>query len=336
MRESVFKTDEKNVAWLLESSNPSVRYRTLLDIIKLPETHPDVVEAKRAIQCSPEVRQLMINQLSDGSWRGERGDVWDEKGTVFSLLILGELGTEASNVTESALNHLHENYQLPSGRITYRRIHRLGERERSSTWMWCITAAVLRAGIMLGHLSHPVVQNAIGFFEENYREEGGWYCSAYSGNSTKVRPPNCYMGSIKALGAFSIIPRQKRSRKLEGIISDQIKLCLKNQVGFYRVNPKGESVMKRSWLKFAFPRYWRSDLLEALDTLTTLGIQDARMEKAVTIVRQKMQQEGKWLMDFSETKKAWVPLEIVGMPSKWITLRALRVLQYASLKRIDP
>jgi hypothetical protein len=327
MSEKFLKSRKSTIEWLSEFSNPSVRYRTLQDIRHLSNTHPNVVEARNAVQKSAVVQEILDHQLPEGSWRGPRGDVWEEKGTVFSLLLLGEIGANPSMATEKALDYLHENYQLPSGRIAYRRIRRLGQGERSSTWMWCITAAVLRAGALLCHLEHPTVQNAIGFFEDNYCDEGGWHCSTYSGNRSKVRPPNCYMGTIKALGAFSAIPNNQRSKRIRSIIDEEVNTCMENEVCFYRVNPKGQPSIKRAWLKFAFPRYWRSDILEAVDVLTTLGVRDSRMEQSIAIIKEKMQPDGRWLMDFSETKRAWVQLENEGMPSKWITLRALRILK---------
>jgi hypothetical protein len=318
---------KSTIEWLLAPSNPSVRYRALVDLEDLPKDHPDVQRAHGAVQKSDLAQEIFKHQLDEGSWKGQRGDIWEEKGTVFSLLLLAELGVTGSDLTERALDYLYHKFQLPSGRFTYRPFRRITERETTSTWMWCITAAVLRAGVLLGHLKHPAVNNAIRFFEENYREEGGWYCSTYSGDSSKVRPANCYMGTIKALGAFSAIPSGKRSKRLHAIIDEQVNTCLENEVCFYRMNPKGQPSIKRAWLKFAFPRYWRSDTLEAVDVLTTLGTRDSRMEKAIAIIKEKMQSDRRWLMDFSETKRAWVQIENEGMPSKWITLRALRILK---------
>ncbi len=303
-----------------------MRYRTLTDINALPNTHPDVIEAQCSVKGSALLKEILGHQLADGSWRGPRGDIWEEKGTVFSLLLLGELGADTSAATERALDHLHNYYQLPSGRITYRPVRNSRNQETSSTWMWCITAAVLRAGALLGHLKSPAIQHAIQFFEDTHCNEGGWYCSTYSRNPSKVTPHNCYMGTLKALGAFSAIPPRRRSKKVRSIINSEVQTCLDNEVCYYRVNREGKPTIKRAWLKFAFPRYWRSDVLEAVDVLAYLGVHDSRLDKALAIITEKMQPDGRWLMDFSETKRAWVQIEIEGKPSKWITLRALRAL----------
>ncbi len=104
---------------------------------------------------------------------------------------------------------------------------------------------------------------------------------------------------------------------------------MENHVCFYRVDAKGQPASKRAWSKFAFPRYWRSDTLEAADVLADLGVQDIRLKEALDIIISKEQTGGRWNMDFSETKRAWVTIENEGQASKWVTLRALRVLKRA-------
>ena len=314
------------IDWLLQPENPSIRYHALRDLMGLPSTDPAVVEAREGIQRSPPVTELLNHQLPDGSWRGTRGDLWEEKGSIFSLLILGELGVTQTERTRKALDFLHEHYQLPTGRITYRPADSPRRKESASTWMWCVTAVALRAALLLGHANHALVQAAISFFEEFHDDKGGWRCSVYSANPEKVRPPNCYMGGIKALSAFSIVPPSKRSKTLRAIIDQEVETCLDNRVYFYRLNPKGEPAIKRAWLKFAFPRYWRSDVLEATDVLTCLGVRDERMHDALDLIRGKQQSDGRWVLDFSETKRAWVQLDQEGTSSKWVTLRALRAL----------
>lgn len=124
--------------WLLHPSNASVRYRTLIDLKNLPIDHPNVHRAYRDVQKSGLIQELLNHQADEGQWRGTRGDIWEEKGTVFSLLLLAELGAKGTKATEKALNYLHQKFQLPSGRFTYRPFRRITDRETTSTWMWCI------------------------------------------------------------------------------------------------------------------------------------------------------------------------------------------------------
>lgn len=318
---------DSTIDWLLQPENASVRYHTLLDLARRSLTDPEVADARDAVLQSQPVTEILKQQRPDGSWRGPRGDLWEEKGTVFSLLLLGEMGVQAREATGKALDFLHDHYQLPTGRITYRPADSPRRKQDKSTWMWCVTAVALRAALLLGHPDHPLVQAAIDFFEATHEDKGGWHCSAYSGSPTKVRPPNCYMGSIKALSAFSLIPPNRRPKRLRAIIDQEVETCLENHVYFYRVNSEGQPAIKQAWLKFAFPRYWKSDALEATHVLTGLGVRDKRMKDALDLIRGKQRSDGRWLLDFSETKRAWIQLDEEGAPSKWVTLRALRVLR---------
>ncbi len=72
---------------------------------------------------------------------------------------------------------------------------------------------------------------------------------------------------------------------------------------------------------------YQTDILEILDILTGLGIKDDRMREAVDILAAKQDPEGRWNLENSFNGKFQVNIERIGKPSKWITLRALRVLK---------
>lgn len=318
------------INWLLEPENPSVRHRTLLDLMKYPDDDQRVLEAKAAIQQSRPVLKLLRQQRPDGTWSWptdwKQGSLWTEKGTIFSLLLLGELGATCTEGTDRAFDHLHKHFQLESGLISYKAVKTRRRYQSQSTSFWCITAVTLRAALLLGYTDHPLVHKALSFFETFQNEKGGWYCSAYSRNPEKVQPRNCYMGIIKVLNALSLIPSHKRSKKLRLLIKQGVSTCLENRVHFYRVDRHGQPTMKRAWRKFAFPRYWRSDTLEATNVLIHLGVRDKRLSDALDFIQSKQQPDGRWLLDFSETKRAWIQIEHEGKTSKWISLRALSTL----------
>ncbi len=322
---------EKNqttINWLLETETPSVRYRTLLYLMKCRDDDQRVMEAKAEIQKSNPVLKLLRQQHSSGAWFADSkyGSSWSEKGTIFSLLLLAELGAERSESTDRAFDYLHNHVQLQSGLMNYNEVKTQRRYQSPSTSLWCITAVILRAALLLGYKDHPLVHRALSFFENFHDNEGGWECSAYSKNPEKVQPPNCYMGTIKALNAFRLIPPHEQSKKLRAIIKQAVSTCLENRVYLYRVDSNGQPAMKRSWQKFAFPRYWRSDTLEATNILIQMGVRDKRLSDALDLIQSKQQSDGRWLLDFSETTRAWIQIEQVGKPSKWITLFGLSTL----------
>jgi hypothetical protein len=86
-----------------------------------------------------------------------------------------------------------------------------------------------------------------------------------------------------------------------------------------------EKISKPGWLKFGFPLMYQTDALEILDILTGLGIHDSRMDDAIGILLKKQDETGRWKME--NVYELLVPIEEKGAASKWLTLRAMRVLR---------
>jgi hypothetical protein len=98
--------------------------------------------------------------------------------------------------------------------------------------------------------------------------------------------------------------------------------------GLFRRKSTGE-VADPAYLEFAFPYYWHYDVLRTLDYFRGSGAApDLRMAEAVEVVRSKRQPDGRWLLDRIHAGRVHFDLEDVGTPSRWNTLRALRVLRW--------
>ena len=86
-----------------------------------------------------------------------------------------------------------------------------------------------------------------------------------------------------------------------------------------------------SWFAFGFPLSYRSDILETMSVLASLGYgDDARLNNARQFILGKRDYQGRWLMEKTLNGKMWVNIEEKGLPSKWITLRALRALGFGN------
>ena len=84
------------------------------------------------------------------------------------------------------------------------------------------------------------------------------------------------------------------------------------------------------WLKFSFPTRWHYDILCALEYFRSVGVApDSRMEEAINLLRSKEQPDGSWLIENTHPGKVHFQLEEGdNRPSRWNTLRALRVLNW--------
>jgi hypothetical protein len=83
-----------------------------------------------------------------------------------------------------------------------------------------------------------------------------------------------------------------------------------------------------TWFKFGFPQSYRCDVLETTEVLVELGYgDDPRLINALQFILSKQGSQGRWKMERTLNGKMWVDIEEKGKPSKWVTLRALRVMR---------
>ena len=88
----------------------------------------------------------------------------------------------------------------------------------------------------------------------------------------------------------------------------------------------------QSWFKFGFPSFYVTDVLQNLEALTALRYgQDDRLRPALEFVLSKQDDQGRWKMEYTYNGKTWVDIEQKKQASKWVTLRAMRVLHRASM-----
>jgi hypothetical protein len=192
----------------------------------------------------------------------------------------------------------------------------------------CLDGNVLYYLVHFGYLDDSRTQKLLDFTVDYHSVDvAGWKCRSYPINPGGVFPANCYMGAAKMLRALSTIPPEKRGREIGNVIDREVENILENGVYRYLRNPDGSRKDKAGWKRLGFPLFYQSDALEVLDTLTRLGVHDERMRDAVDLVLKAQGPDGRWLLINTFNGKMWVDIEEKGLPSKWITLRALRALR---------
>lgn len=313
------------IEWLLSESNPSVRYWTLRDLLNKPEDDAQVKKSKELIANQNVIEDIFSLQNEQGYW-GSGTSLWGYKNTSFQLLVLSELGLAGKNDPriEKSMEFLFR-FQQKNG--SFASTIKARNHLKNPTNEFCLTAIILRSLLLFGYGSDPRVQDAFQFLVSS--EDHGWSCQWYPMNREKVIPEKCYMGGIKVLSAFTKLPPHLKTAEVKEIIARNAEPYLENRIYWYRRDKTGQRTQKPSWKKFSFPLFWNSDALEVLDVLTELQIRDERMGEALSLVRSK-QIDGRWTLERCPRNMA-VPLEEKGTPSKWITLRALRVLQRAGI-----
>jgi len=322
----VLKADP--TSWLLEPSDPSVRFWALQDLEGKEPDHPEVQEAQDALMESPQVKAILEAQHPEGHWI-HREDMYLPKyrATTHSLLILAELGARRTPAIERGLERMFE-FQRDSGHF----LTSLPKTAKGKASVvkdgCCLDANVLYYVVHFGYLDDPRVGRLLDFIVDYHSmEDAGWKCRAFPINPDAVFLVNCYMGAAKVVKALSMILPEKRSREIEAIIDREVENILENGVFRYLRNPDGSRKDKAGWKRFGFPLFYQSDALEVLDALTRLGVRDDRMEGALSLVGDVQGSDGRWLLKHTFNGKMWSDIDVKHEPSKWITLRAMRVLK---------
>jgi len=313
------------IEWLLSESNPSVRYWTLKDLLDKPEGDIQVKKSRELVANLNTIKDIFSLQNDQGYW-GSATSLWGYKNTSFQLLVLSELGLggKTDPRIEKAVEFLFH-FQRENG--SFSSALKARNHLKNPTNEFCLTAIILKSLLLFGYGQDPRVQDAFHFLVSS--EDNGWSCQWYPMNKDRVIPEKCYMGGIKVLAAFTKLPPHLKTAEVNEIITRNAETYLENKIYWYRRDKTGQRTQKPSWMKFSFPLYWNSDVLEVLDVLTELQIRDERMQEALDLVRSK-QVDGRWVLERCPRNMV-VTLEEKGSPSKWITLRALRVLKKAGI-----
>ena len=313
--------------WLLGPENPSIRFWALQQLENKPENHTDVKDAQDAIMVTPCVKAILKAQKREGHW-GTYGNMYTPKytTTTHNLLILAELGAKRTPQIERAIEYLFL-FQMNSGhfRINMPKTEKGYDSDVSDGC--CYDGNILYYLIHFGYLDDSRTEKLIDFQVDNHSDDvGGWKCRAYPIDKNRVFPENCYMGGTKMLRALARIPKKQQSADLRRIINQEVEIILENGIYKYLRNPDGSRKAKAGWKRFGFPLFYQSDVLEVLDTLTSLGVKDERMQEAIDLVIQS-HQDGRWMLKNTFNGKMLCEIDVKNRPSKWITLRACRVLK---------
>lgn len=317
--------------WLLDPADPSVRFKTMTTLLGLAEQDPEVMIARQALMNSGPVAEILNRMNADGSW-GDPARFYTNKysGTVWNLILLAELGADPADlkVRQACEFILNNSQSLESSGFSYTRSAKTGGGLASGT-IPCLTGNMVFSLIKLGFLDDPRVQKAIDWITTWQRADDG--DSQPPRNAIYDRYEmcwgrhSCHMGVAKTFKALAAIPPDQRSPSVLAKIAELGEYFLKHHL--YKKSHDLSAVAKPGWLKPGFPLMYQTDNFELLDIYASLGWWDKRLRDALNILKSLQQADSRWILANSFNGKMLVRIEQKGKPSKWITLRALRVLK---------
>lgn len=318
--------DDVILDWLLEKNNPSVRYFTLRDLLNRSEQDRDVQSARRAIMRSEPIKKILAAQSPEGYWLKPGQGYAKYQGTIWQILFLAELGADGNNRVvrrgvEYLLTHAlasHGGFSCMAGVPPSGAVH-------------CLNGNLIWALVALGYAEDARVQRATDWLASAITGDGfdAWYATMLSGPKfecgVNMQQP-CAWGAVKSLRALASLPPALQTPKVKRATRLGVEFLLSRDPA-QADYPFTERV-NGEWFKFGFPLSYTSDVLETLLVLTAAGYaRDPRLQNARAFVESKRDANGKWLLKHSLNGKMWTDIEAKGEPSKWITLRALRVIR---------
>jgi len=305
--------------WLL-ASDPSIRWQVFRDLVQAPA---EVVAAERArVATEGWGARLLALQGEDGQWAGgacfpaqsfhwrdeNQGQPWTS--TLPTLQLLHDLGIDPRDdrvrrAVAQVKAHCHWEH---AGQPFFS-----GEVEP------CINGRTVTLGTYFAQDVDAIVARLLG----EQLEDGGWNCEAENGSvrssfDTTINVLEGLLAHERASGgsAESIAARRRGEEYL-----------LERKL--FRRKSTGE-IVNPPWLQFSFPTRWHYDVLRALDYFRSVGdVPDSRMDEAIDVIRSKQQPDGTWPLENTHPGAVHFALEDGdSRPSRWNTLRALRVLTW--------
>ncbi|MDQ8730901.1 squalene cyclase [Bradyrhizobium sp. LHD-71] len=198
-----------------------------------------------------------------------------------------------------------------------------GERYWDGEVEECINGRTIADGAYFGVDISPIVQRLLN----ERQQDGGWNCERANGSrvSSFDTTISVLEGLLEYERRVGVTPQTRAARRggENYLLSRRL----------FRRLSTGE-IVDTQYLEFSHPNHWRYDILRALDYFRSASKfdqsePDQRLAEAIAQVRRKQQADGRWLMDWKVRGRRWFELDPgPGQPSRWITLRALRILKW--------
>jgi hypothetical protein len=284
--------------WLLDS-DPAIRWQVLRDLVDAPAA---AVAAERSrVATEGWGASLLALQGDDGQWAG---------GACFPG---GSFNWRAENAGQPWTATPARIRRAVAAVRDHCRWEHAGQPFFSGEVEPCINGRVVTLGSYFDQDVRGVVKRLLG----EQLEDGGWNCEAENGSvrssfATTINVLEGLLAHEQATGgtAASIAAR----RRGEEYLLDR---------NLFRRKSTGD-VVNPAWLQCSFPPRWHYDVLRALEYFRA-----ARMDEAIALLRSKQQLDGTWLLEHTHPGKVHFSLEEGdGRPSRWNTLRAMRVLRW--------
>ncbi len=340
----------ETIAWLTGPENPAVAALTRRTLLVEPDS-PDLEALWAQRNGYAPVRSILEAQNADGSWAPPARDYQKYRGSLWQIVLLGELWADGEDQRVRRAADYAFSRQLADGSWSCN--------GKPSASIPCLTANVGRALARLGYARDERVLRALAHCADLHTALGILDCrqSVVSQGVLSQLNGYCHMLAPKTLLFLAEVPRELWPSG-SGELRDACVTALRDKQVFRSLPaesrefqelmyaaPTSERVEVRKrflsehpvlhygekpgWRRFGYPLSYNSDALEALTALAAVGeTLRPEYEPAIEAVAAAADGQMRWTMRNSHNGKMIADVEAKGAPSKWLTLRALQVLTH--------
>ncbi len=299
------------ISWLVEG-DPAIRWQVFQDLLDFPVRKAGR-EQDRVGREGWGARLLQL-QSPGGHWAGAYNPKWTS--TTYTLLLLRALGLPASNPSaRTAARLLVDEGLAADDGINFWRPRRRSSETCVTGMVLAVAARYLRGDIRAERLAQNLIAEQM--------PDGGWNCqrpngATHSSLHTTISVLEGLLEYEAAGGLLSPVTAQARRRAHEFLYVHRM----------FRSHRSGE-VIDEGMTRFSFPPQWHYDVLRGLDYLRAANAsKDRRLGEAIDLVHRRRAGEGTWRLQNVHRGRYHFVMEEAGQPSRWNTLRALRVLRW--------
>lgn len=297
--------------WLLEDTNPSVKYFTLRWLFDKSKDDTEVITASRLIAESDSIQKLLRRQKPEGYWGTESRPHHGTRGNLLLLMWLGYRGNEG---VKRAMDYRINGCLQEDGSYGI-------ELKGQMVKLPCYGANLLRQMLWFGYKDDPRVQKLLDWLVTIQGEDGVWPCVS------KVRPFSCSWATADVLRAYRDLPAEWLTPKIVKSRRLAVEMFLNSNLYEY-----GKEKPSSRWFEFGFPLQWDSDILEVMGLLASdITPDEERIQSGLNLILEKQDIKGRWPCEKHPTGGGWmkkfIEFDELGKPSKWVTLHAIKMLK---------
>ena len=321
--------------WLVDEAAPAVRHLALRQLLDQREDDPEVVRARAEAMRTDPIAAMLAAQDPAGWWVKPGGGYGPKyAGTVWTLVFLDQLGADGSDPRiRAGCEYLIEHTRTTSGGFGMSSSAQ-DRPPAPSLVLHCLNGNLLRALIGFGWLDDERVRGAIDFQAAAITGEGEirFYKSSMPGPGFRCGANEglpCAWGAAKTLLGLARVPRERRTPHVQRAIDAGVEFLLSRDpvVADYPMG-YGNTKPNASWWKLGFPSGYVTDVLQVLEALCEAGAAgDPRLDRAVAWLLAQQDAEARWANRYAYAGKMIVDIDTPGQPSRWVTLRACRILK---------